>query len=447
MIYNEYAQVLETKNPATGNLFTPDDLNVISWEKYGTSMLQDAIFASEAWLAQSGNEDTAVKFLKASFKGWMYCRDNPEPCVDIVLKSDAKLPKGHQTWQLNEVNGIIWPAPNGIGITDEAAFNRTVEVATTGKILTKPVEGKAVAQRPRREGACRADRHGHQGRVVAEGHRHPDRGRQVTAGLHRVSSREAGRPRRPASPLRQLPRSAPRPSVALAALIAVACGGSTPTASATPRADLASARGRVRHATPHPAPDRRLSLTPRPRPAPLDARRRVRGLCGGDRPGLLRVGRPRRDIGRGRSGRRAGGRRLAVATLRSSRSAGCHACSRRGPPATSDLVDIGQFFHRSSTLTMAFRDAADHGARGRSRTRRSASCPAGTDLEVTAAMAGRWRRPRARHHARRSRHGRRPAAHGRRRCRPGDDPRHLRAGPRGHRPADRAALSSRPTST
>jgi NitT/TauT family transport system substrate-binding protein len=143
MIYNEYAQVLETKNPATDELFTADDLNVISWQDYGTSMLQDAIFASEAWLGQAGNEDVAVKFLKASFKGWIYCRDNPEPCVDIVLKSDAKLPKGHQTWQLNEVNGIIWPAPKGIGITDEAAFDRTVEVATAGKILTKPVEGQA----------------------------------------------------------------------------------------------------------------------------------------------------------------------------------------------------------------------------------------------------------------------------------------------------------------
>jgi NitT/TauT family transport system substrate-binding protein len=143
MIYNEYAQVLETKNPATGELYKADDLNVISWEEYGTSMLQDAIFASEAWLAQAGNEDVAVKFLKASFKGWIFCRDNPEECVDIVLKSDAALPKGHQTWQLNEVNGIIWPAPNGIGITDEAAFNRTVEVATVGKILTKPVEGTA----------------------------------------------------------------------------------------------------------------------------------------------------------------------------------------------------------------------------------------------------------------------------------------------------------------
>jgi NitT/TauT family transport system substrate-binding protein len=143
MIYNEYAQVLETKNPATDQLYTPDDLNVISWEQYGTSMLQDAIFASEAWLAQSGNEDIAVKFLKASFKGWIYCRDNAAECVDIVLKSDAKLPKGHQTWQLNEVNGIIWPSPNGIGITDSAAFDRTVQVALAGKILTKPVEGKA----------------------------------------------------------------------------------------------------------------------------------------------------------------------------------------------------------------------------------------------------------------------------------------------------------------
>ena len=142
MIYNEYAQVLETKNPKTGKLYTPDDLNVISWEQYGTSMLQDAIFASEAWLKQAGNEDVAVKFLKASFKGWIFCRDNAAECVDIVLKHDAKLPKGHQTWQLNEVNGIIWPAPNGIGITDKAAFDRTVQVALDGKILTKPVVGQ-----------------------------------------------------------------------------------------------------------------------------------------------------------------------------------------------------------------------------------------------------------------------------------------------------------------
>ena len=142
MIYNEYAQVLEAKNPDTGALYTADDMDVISMESAGTAMLQDAIFASQAWLAKAGNEDIAVKFLRASFKGWQFCRDNVAECVDIVLKSDAKLPKGHQTWQMNEINALIWPSPDGIGIMNQAAYDRTVAVATEGKVLTKaPVDG------------------------------------------------------------------------------------------------------------------------------------------------------------------------------------------------------------------------------------------------------------------------------------------------------------------
>jgi NitT/TauT family transport system substrate-binding protein len=142
MTYNEYAQVLEAKNPATGSLYQPSDMDVISMESAGTAMLQDAIFASQAWLAKTGNEDIAVKFLRASFKGWQYCRDNAASCVDIVLKSDAKLPKGHQTWQLNEINALIWPSPAGIGIMDKAAYDQTVKVATDGKILKKaPTDG------------------------------------------------------------------------------------------------------------------------------------------------------------------------------------------------------------------------------------------------------------------------------------------------------------------
>jgi NitT/TauT family transport system substrate-binding protein len=142
MTYNEYAQVLEVKNPKTGQLFKPEDLNVIKWEDEGTSMLQDGLLASESWLAKSGNEDIAVKFLKASFRGWIFCRDNAAECVDLVLKHDAKLPKGHQTWQLNEVSSLIWPSPNGIGITDQAAFDRTIKIAVDSKILKAPPTGK-----------------------------------------------------------------------------------------------------------------------------------------------------------------------------------------------------------------------------------------------------------------------------------------------------------------
>jgi NitT/TauT family transport system substrate-binding protein len=143
MTYNEYAQVLEVKNPATGELFQPEDLNVINWEAEGVAMLQDAIFASESWLAQAGNEDIAIKFLKASFRGWIFCRDTPTECVDIVLKHDAKLPRGHQTWQLNEVNALIWPSPNGIGISDKAAFDRTVQISIDSKVLKAAPTGTA----------------------------------------------------------------------------------------------------------------------------------------------------------------------------------------------------------------------------------------------------------------------------------------------------------------
>jgi NitT/TauT family transport system substrate-binding protein len=110
-------------------------------ESAGTAMLQDAIFSSEAWLAQPGNEDIAVKFLKASFRGWAHCRDNVDECVTIVLKYDAQLPKGHQTWMMNEINALIWPSPGGIGLTDEAAFDRTVDIAVEGKILTAEPTG------------------------------------------------------------------------------------------------------------------------------------------------------------------------------------------------------------------------------------------------------------------------------------------------------------------
>jgi len=51
MTYNEYAQVLETVNPATGKLYQPSDLNVINWNDEGTAMLQDAIWANADKLA------------------------------------------------------------------------------------------------------------------------------------------------------------------------------------------------------------------------------------------------------------------------------------------------------------------------------------------------------------------------------------------------------------
>src|SRR5256886_16652871 len=50
MTYNELAQVLETKNPATGKLYTLKDINVIKLQNVGTGMLEDGIFSTGSWL-------------------------------------------------------------------------------------------------------------------------------------------------------------------------------------------------------------------------------------------------------------------------------------------------------------------------------------------------------------------------------------------------------------
>lgn len=129
MTYNEYAQVLETVNPDTGELYQPDELNVINWNDVGTAMLQDAIWADTGRLDDEDYADTTVKFIKASIKGWVYAKDNPEEAAAIVTASGSTLGESHQLWMTNEVNKLIWPSTNGIGLIDEAAWAQTVDIA------------------------------------------------------------------------------------------------------------------------------------------------------------------------------------------------------------------------------------------------------------------------------------------------------------------------------
>jgi NitT/TauT family transport system substrate-binding protein len=137
MTYNELAQVLETKDPKTGKLYQPSQLNVIKMEDVGTGMLEDGVFVRGDWINNKDNQATAKKFLAASFKGWAYCRDHMQECVQIVLNNGPTLGKGHQTWMMNEINALVWPAPDGIGVMNKAAFDRTAKIAQQFKVISK----------------------------------------------------------------------------------------------------------------------------------------------------------------------------------------------------------------------------------------------------------------------------------------------------------------------
>jgi NitT/TauT family transport system substrate-binding protein len=129
MIYNEYAQLLEAVNPDTGELYQPEDFTVIDFNDVGTAMLQDSLWVTEDYAASEG--ETIEAFLRGTAKGWIFCRDNPDECLEHVLAAGPTLGRSHQAWQLNEVNALIWPSPAGIGVMDPDAWAQTVEVATT----------------------------------------------------------------------------------------------------------------------------------------------------------------------------------------------------------------------------------------------------------------------------------------------------------------------------
>ena len=143
MTYNELAQVLETKNPDTGKLYTLNDLNVFRMASpaVGTGMLEDNVFVRGDWIKDKANQATAVKFLKASFQGWIYCRDHQAACVSIVLKNGSLLGRGHQTWQMNEINALTWPSPKGIGLPPASAVVQTATIAKKYGVINNVPSG------------------------------------------------------------------------------------------------------------------------------------------------------------------------------------------------------------------------------------------------------------------------------------------------------------------
>ena len=143
MTYNELAQVLEQENPKTGALYELGDLNVMKMSDLGTGALEDGVFVQTDWIADEKNQDIAKRFLKASFRGWVFCRDNQDTCLQHVLDNGPTLGEGHQRWQLNEINDLIWPAPQGIGVMDPESFQVTADIAKDYKIISKPATDDA----------------------------------------------------------------------------------------------------------------------------------------------------------------------------------------------------------------------------------------------------------------------------------------------------------------
>ena len=172
MTYNELAQVLEHGEPGHGRaLHARRPQRDQRWRMPARRCSRTASSSAATGSPRRATRTSPTRFLKASLQGWIYCRDNPEECLQIVLDNGPTLGEGHQRWQLNEINALIWPNEGGIGVMDEEDFQRTAEIAEQfGVIKQAPSRGRVHDRRtPRRRSTASRRRARREGRELGEG--------------------------------------------------------------------------------------------------------------------------------------------------------------------------------------------------------------------------------------------------------------------------------------
>ena len=75
--------------------------------------------------------------MKASLRGWIFCRDEPEACVEHVVANGTELDALHMTYMMNEINPLVWPSPEGVGVIDPDAWAQTVDISLESELITE----------------------------------------------------------------------------------------------------------------------------------------------------------------------------------------------------------------------------------------------------------------------------------------------------------------------
>ena len=196
MIYNEYAQVLEAKNPETGELIQADRPQRHQLQRRRDRDAPGRAVRPGVLASQAGNEDIATRFLKASFQGWIYCRDQPSRLRPVHGQGGLD-PRRRAPGVDDERD-----QPAGLAVAERHRDHGSRRVAAVRRCRARcrhhqgRPAGRGVPHRPRDRGPGR-DHRRHQGRRLQEGRSHRSR-RAATRPL--VGSRRHEGPAREGRP-------------------------------------------------------------------------------------------------------------------------------------------------------------------------------------------------------------------------------------------------------
>lgn len=136
MTYNEYWQVIDAG-------ITPEQLVTFKYQDMGVATLEDGLYVLEDRLADPAFQETMVKFVRASMKGWKYAEANPDEAAMIVLENDqtGAQTEVHQKRMMGEIAKLT---AGSNGALDVAAAEKTVATLMAGgsdPVITKAPEG------------------------------------------------------------------------------------------------------------------------------------------------------------------------------------------------------------------------------------------------------------------------------------------------------------------
>jgi NitT/TauT family transport system substrate-binding protein len=136
MTYNEYWQVIDAG-------ITPEQLVTFKYQDMGVATLEDGLYVLEDRLKDPAFEETMVKFVRASMKGWKYAEANPDEAAMIVLENDqtGAQTEVHQKRMMGEIAKLT---AGSNGALDVAAAEKTVATLMAGgsdPVITKAPEG------------------------------------------------------------------------------------------------------------------------------------------------------------------------------------------------------------------------------------------------------------------------------------------------------------------
>jgi NitT/TauT family transport system substrate-binding protein len=136
MTYNEYWQVIDAG-------IKPEELVTFKYQDMGVATLEDGLYVLEDRLADPAFQETMVKFVRASMKGWKYAEENSDEAAMIVLENDqtGAQTEAHQKRMMSEVAKLT---AGSNGALDVAAAEKTVATLLAGgsdPVITKAPEG------------------------------------------------------------------------------------------------------------------------------------------------------------------------------------------------------------------------------------------------------------------------------------------------------------------